>query len=636
MKSTLYTIILFYISIYTVNSQTPLDKAQWKFEDKNYMDAVLEFEKVIPKISSEKNKIDAYTKLGHSYFFLNDYSKAQSSYEEALNLNASDPQLFVNYGDILTYNGKFEKAQEMYSKAINDTAWGKIALAKKSSAKNATKTEDSFSILLHKNEKDLNSDMGDYGFYLLNNNLAVFTSSSMLFNKTKDKKTGQGFSRLVLAEKDQEKNWKVKSILPEYINSQFNNGSFCYDSIYKIGYFSQCNGPDGKGKACVLLSTTYDIKTNKWGNPEVLPFCNDGFNYAHPSISKDGKTLYFTSDRAGGLGGKDIYKSSKGSGHNGWGMPTNLGSEINTEGNEAFPSICGDSIFYFSSNTRTGLGGYDIFKAEYNLGAPKNAKNLAAPFNSPADDFGLIHTHNSKYDGYYSSNRAGGVGGDDIYSFSLDPKYKTLAGKLTEQNSNIPLANATLTIQGTDGSVHTVKTNNNGEFKLDNINPEAGYKIIGSADDYFSASTLVKGINLNANADHSASLKERNNIQIQLTKITKDEIKLDNIYYAYNKADLTEATKKELQKLITLLTETPEINIVINSHSDEQGSDKYNLDLSERRAKSVVDYLIENGIASSRLTSKGWGETKPLHKDANSEEQHAANRRTTFQVTNAN
>lgn len=633
-KLLIFTLI--YIATFSISiAQTPLDKAIWKYEDKNYVDAATELEKLLPKISSEKTKVDVIIKLANSYYFLNDFSRAQKWYEEAEKLQANSAEMFVNYGDVLSHNGKYEKAKEMYAKAESDTTWGKIAKVKAKNAQNATSIEELPGVLIHNNLKSLNSEMGDYGFSLIDEKTAIFTSSSLLYGKTKDKKTGQGFSRLILANKDKNGEWKAISALPENINSLYNNGSFTYDPIHKVGYFSQCNGPDGKGKNCVLLSTSYDPSVGKWGNPEMLPFCDDGWNYAHPAISPDGKTLFFTSDRPGGLGGKDIFKSSKGSGHNAWGQPTNLGSEINTIGNEAFPSIGGDSIFYFSSNARQGIGGYDIYKADFNNASPKNVRSLPAPFNSPADDFGFVQSPTSKFEGFYCSNRTGGVGGDDIYYFELDPKFKTIGGQLTEENTGNPISNATVIIQGSDGSTYEVKTDNNGKFKLDNINPEAGYKILGSADGYFSASSTVKALNLASNTDQTNQLNERNNAKISLIKITKDEIKLDNIYYAYNKADLTDESKKELQKLITLLKETPNISIVINSHSDEQGSDKYNLDLSERRAKSVVNYLIDNGIEAHRLSSKGWGESNPIYKNASSEEQHAANRRTTFQVTNA-
>lgn len=635
MKKLYISILTLLLGTALLPAQTPLEKADWKYEDKNYVDAAAEYEKLVAKINAPEAKAQVMFRLGNCYYHLNDYAHAQQWFQQSVDANATNAELFVNYGDIYTYRGQYEQAIALYRKAENDTAWGKIARLRIQSAQSAPQRKEAFSVLLHVNEKALNSEMGDYGIGYISADKVVFTTSSSLFSGAKDKKTGQGFSRLVAASATENGDWKINSALPEAINSQYNNGSFTYDKVHKVGYFSQCNGYDGKSKSCVLLSTTYDPAVGTWGSPEVLPFCTDGANYAHPAISGDGKTLFFTSDRPGGVGGKDLYKVSRGAAANSWGMPANLGQEINTAANEGFPTIAGDSLFFFSSNGKAGLGGYDIFKAKYNNSNPSKPVPMDIPFNSAGDDFGLIYSAQSRFDGFYCSNRGGGIGNDDIYRFMLDPKYKTIGGYIREEKTGLPVANAKVTLMGTDGSTLTAVTDNTGRFSLSNVNPEAGYKILGSADGYFSASALVKALDLNASTDQSALLNERNSALVNLMKITKDEIKLDNIYYEYNKAELTETSKRELNKLVTLLKETPNIHIVINSHSDEQGSDKYNLELSQRRAKSVVDFLIENGIEAGRLTSKGWGESNPLNKNATTEEQHAANRRTTFQVTNA-
>jgi len=616
-------------------AQTAVEKADWKYEDKNYLDAAADYEKLITKINAADARAQMAFRLGNCYFYMNDYANAQKWFQQAADANATNGELFVNFGDIYTYRGQYEQAIQLYRKAESDTAWTRIARQRIQSAQNAPQKKEVFSVLLHLNEKGLNSEMGDYGIGYIGADKAVFTTSSSLFSTGRDKKTGQGFSRLVMAAAGDNGDWKILSALPANINSEFNNGSFSYDQVHKTAFFSQCNGSDGKGKTCVLMASSYDPAVGTWGTPEVLPFCNDGSNYAHPAISADGRTLFFTSDRTGGYGGKDIYKASRGAAVNSWGAPANLGAEINTAGNEGFPTVSGDSLFFFSSNGKAGLGGYDIFKARYNYGNPSKPQAMDIPFNSPGDDFGLVYSPAGRFDGFYCSNRAGGIGNDDIYRFMLDPKYKTITGFIREETTGLPLANARVTLQGTDGSTLTATTDHTGKFRLDNVNPESGYKILGSADGYFSASTLVKALDLSSASDQSALLNERNSASINLMKITKDEIKLDNIYYEYNKAELTDASKRELSKLVTLLKETPAIHIVINAHSDEQGSDKYNLELSQRRAKSVVDFLVENGIDAARLSSKGWGESSPLHKNASTEEQHAANRRTTFQVTNA-
>jgi len=221
---------------------------------------------------------------------------------------------------------------------------------------------------------------------------------------------------------------------------------------------------------------------------------------------------------------------------------------------------------------------------------------------------------------------------DDIYSFSPNPKFYDVAGFVREEKTMLPVANGTVKMQGTDGSIIEVKTDASGKFKTDKCNPEAGYYILASAEGYFSNSTQIPPLKLDSREDQSNLIKTRTGADIFLLKITKEEIKLENIYYEYNSYLLTEDSKKELLKLVKLLKETPNIRVQLNSHTDERGSDEYNFWLSDKRAESVMNFLVENGIERERMSYKGWGETKPVFKNAKTEEQHAANRRTTFNV----
>ena len=254
------------------------------------------------------------------------------------------------------------------------------------------------------------------------------------------------------------------------------------------------------------------------------------------------------------------------------------------------------------------------------------------PINSSADDMSYVPSPNNKFEGFYVSNRPGGFGMDDIYFHMLDPKFKTVAGYIREEKTNLPVTNAKLKLRGTDGQDYEAQTDGTGKFFLKNVNPEAGYNILASGDGYFSNSGQVKPLNLSSNKDQTEILKERNSIAISLMKITKEEIKLDNIYYEYGKYTLTEPSRVELMKLVKLLKETPNVKVMINAHTDEQGSDKFNLKLSDKRAESVVLFLVENGIERGRLAFKGWGESNPVYKGAKTEEENAANRRTTFSV----
>jgi len=541
-------------------------------------------------------------------------------------------EVFMNYGEIKMYLAEYPEASGLFEKAkAADSTMIRLADIRIVSANTAGKKEEYQGVIIHSNLKELNSSFPDYGLAMISDNKSIFSSSRKEGEAKTDKTSGQGFSRLYYAS-EQDGTWKLDGKLPESVNSPYNNGTFSYHQPSNTGYFTVCNGFDGKGKTCKIYTSQYDISANTWSKPDALSFSSDEFNCAQPSISADGNVLYFSSDKSGGYGQKDLYKSIKGVTRL-WGDPINLGREINSPGDDVFPMVSGDSLFIYSSDGRQGLGGLDLYKATFVNGNPKNPQWIEMPFNSSGDDFSLVYGK-TKQEGFYCSNRIGGFGNDDIYTFRMDGRYKTVSGFIHEDKTSLPLAGAKVLLAGTDGSKMEAITDDAGKFTITNGNPQTAYRILGTKSGYFSGSTMIPAIDFASKENPEEKLAKRNNAEVKLVKITKDEIKLDNIYYAYNSAELTESSKNELMTLVKLLNETPDVNIVLNAHTDEQGSEKYNFQLSDKRAKSVKDFLMENGIAEARLTSKGWGESSPLFKNAKTEEENAANRRTTFQVTN--
>lgn len=631
MKNILFHILFLAFST-ALWAQTPLENAGYLYEDKNYVDAAKAYENIVEKIKNPKTKADVYGKIGDCYYFTQDFTNAENWYKKAVNAGLSSGEALLRLGNIKMYQSDYESATDYYEKAkAADSSLIRIADIRIRSSHTAANKKEYPSIIVHSNVKELNSPMADYGFAFISDKKMIFSSSRSEADAATDKTSGQGFSRLYYAS---EKNgsWTLDGKLPVSINSSYNNGTFSYHSDSKTGYFTQCNGFDGKGKTCKIYVSAYDEVGNTWSKPEPLSFNSDEFNCAQPSISADGNVLYFSSDKPGGYGEKDLYKSIKGVSRL-WSDPINLGRDVNSPGNDVFPVISGDSLLVFSSDGKEGLGGLDLYRAEIIKNTPKNIEWIEMPFNSPGDDFNLVYGKN-KNEGYYCSNRIGGFGSDDIYTFQIDMRYKTISGYIREDKTDLPIPGAQVTLAGTDGSTLDAVTDETGKYLTKNANPEAAYKVLASKLGYFSNSKMVPGIDLNSKEDPEAKLKTRNSSEVMLMKITKEEIKLDNIYYAYNSAELTDSSKAELMKLVKLLTETPSVNVVINAHTDEQGSEKYNNQLSERRAKSVVDFLVANGVSITRLTSKGWGESNPVYKNAKTEAENAANRRTTFQVTN--
>lgn len=629
MKRTILLFLLFVVL--GVRAQTPLEEAGYLFADRNYVDAAAAYKAQVEKIKKPELKNEIYAQIGHCYFFGQNFKEAENWYKKADEGGYASPAFLLKHGDIRMYYGDYDKALSFFEKAkANDTGSVKMAEIRIKSAISAKKRSEKPGIVLHKNLAELNSEMSEYGIGRMDQAL-VFSSARMEAVDKTDKTTWQGFARLYKAMPEGE-SWKLTEKLPETLNSAYNNGTFSFHAPSNTAYYTQCNGFDGKGKSCRILSTVYDTTLKTWSTPEALSFNNESFNCAQPAISSDGKTLYFSSDKPGGYGNKDLYKTNKGLG-NSWTEPVNLGKEINGPGDEVFPTLSGDTLMIYSTDSREGLGGLDLYMAGLINGNPRNPRWAEMPFNSPGDDFNLIFT-TSKLEGFYCSNRPGGMGGDDLYAFMIDPRFKTLSGYIRDEKTGIPLTNVTVKITGTDGSVFEAVTDETGKFTVNGVNPEAGYEIRAREDGFFTNTTLVEGINLKSGENPENRLKERNNALVNLVKIPKGEIKIENIYYAFDSAELTPESRKELMKLVKIMYENPELNILINAHTDEQGQETYNYKLSDNRAKSVVVFLTENGIENIRLKSKGWGESNPLIPDAKTDEEHAKNRRTTFQVTN--
>jgi outer membrane protein OmpA-like peptidoglycan-associated protein len=360
-----------------------------------------------------------------------------------------------------------------------------------------------------------------------------------------------------------------------------------------------------------------------------------------PAFSPDGSELYLASNRPGGFGGIDLWKATR-LANSDFGNPVNLGPTINTPGNEMFPRLAPDGKFFFSSDGHPGYGKLDLFVAEKDASGAQVIRNLGQNINSKADDFGIFFTEYPKA-GFLSSNREDGLGDDDIYFFEdKTPKPKivnVLLNVFTKEQkadgtqavlpqTRVVLYGADKKQQGGDFS------NTNGRVRF-TMAPDSDYTIIASRGGYFSKSIpyTTKGKTPNP----TTLIQEVTNISLDTTivldqLILEKSIVLENIYYDLNKADIRADAAVELDKLVKILADNPAIRIELSSHTDSRSSDDYNIDLSQRRAQSAVDYIASKGIAADRLVAKGYGETQLIIKDAKTEEEHQTNRRTEFKV----
>jgi peptidoglycan-associated lipoprotein len=360
--------------------------------------------------------------------------------------------------------------------------------------------------------------------------------------------------------------------------------------------FTRCIFDKTKDKGAELFAANQSH--GDWTEPTLLELVGDSLIAAQPSLSEDGTKLYFVSDRPGGYGGKDIWVATD-NGGGAFTEPENLGPEINTPGDEMFPTIRDNGELYFSSNYHPGLGGLDIFKAVKDDKNKWVIENLKAPVNSPGDDFGMTFIKGDVTKGLFTSNRKGSRS-DDIYSFYLPPKVFNVNGEIENSETSQKIDGALIRIIGTDGTNMKMRADG-GRFQL-KLKPETEYVIAAFKDGFLNDKVKTSTVGLEDSKDFKFLFK---------LAPTDEPVKINNINYAFGSYEITEESKASLDSVVQLLTLNPTITIELMAHTDFVGSKEFNSELSQKRAQSVVEYLISKGINPARLVAKGYGETWP-------------------------
>jgi outer membrane protein OmpA-like peptidoglycan-associated protein len=647
-KTTLYIFLLFFGTLTVFGQSKKTKLADTYFENMSYVKAAVEYKKLT------KKGVNAYIlqRLADSYYFNVEMRKASVVYAQLFNAFVPrNPEYMFRYAQSLRSVGKFEDSKiwmENFHKANKEDSRGKKFTAKKANLSEIKDNKPAYKI---RNLVAINTEFSDYGVTELGNSI-LFSSprKKSAFGNKVHSRNERNYLDLFQVSKDKINFRSEISDFSNHINSVYHESSTTFTSDGKTIYFTRNNYNKGRFKTDQkgvnnLKIYKAELINNKWVNTIELPFCSSDYSVGHPSLSEDEKQLFFTSDMPGGIGETDIYVVAINNDGT-YGNPKNLGSTINTEGREMFPFISKDNTLYFSSDGHFGIGSLDIFASKIVNKKFEEPVNLKSPINSKLDDFSFsINPLTRK--GFLSSNREGGAGDDDIYAFEQLSKEKpciqTVTGVVRELKFKKRLPFANLLLKDALGNVvKDTIANEEGRFSFE-LPCNKKYVITGSKE-YYQSDTknfeTTTEVDLKLNLDLFLEITE----DFGYTANNELMIKINNIYFNYDKWDIRLDAEIELDHIVDVMTKYPKIIVKSTSHTDARGRDSYNESLSQRRAESTVDYIIYKGIYSNRISGKGYGESRLTNNCVDNdshtnrtkctEEEHQANRRTSFIIVN--
>ena len=629
--------ILCFLSSNTYSQQTKIIAADKKYNNYAYIDAIKTYERLAEKGYSSE---DMLKKLGNSLYFNSEFEKAAKWYGKLFAMNVEiEPEYYYRYAQSLKSTGDVAKANEMLDlfnqKAGNDRR-GKLYKEDKNYIDEIKANTGIYKI----NDPGINSKYSDYGTAFFKNKI-VFTSArdTGSLGQRKHKWTNESFTNLYESDIDEDfKVGKPKKIQSK-INSKYHESTPVFTKDGKTVYFTRNNyidakkGKDGNNTTLIkIYKATFE--NGDWVNITELPFDSDDYSTAHPALSPDEKTLYFASDMPGTFGQSDIFKVSINS--NGqFGTPVNLGKSINTEGKETFPYVTDENEIYFASDGHPGLGGLDIFSGKISENGVSDIQNVGADINSVRDDFAFVIDIKSQR-GFFSSNREGGQGSDDIYEFLKAKKVictQELYGVITDLGTGEILPNTKLTLFDSQFNVvGTTYSDESGNYTF-SVECFKTYHVRAEKEKYLTKEVSVSVSNETGKTNLPITLEK-----LGCTVTIGDDLAkcfgIKMIYFALDKSDIRAEAVLDLEKILDVLNQYPGMKLDIRSHTDSRQTHKYNEALSDRRAKSTIKWLVQNGIDPNRLVGKGYGETQLINGCSDgvkcTEEEHQANRRSEF------
>ena len=589
-------------------------KADQAFADYKYDKARRTYSRVVGKVKDKQEKRRVRWQIAECYRYKDDLSNGQEAYKNLISdkYYETQPLVYYHYGNMMLKGNKLDRAADAFTKYVElmpDDTLGILALERIVLAHDYEVNPGKYEITLMKN---LNSQWDDFSPTYSNSalNEIIFTSNrGSATGKNKDEWTGSKFTDLFATRKNLNGKWGDPVLLETdgTINTAVNEGSPAMSGRFTTLYFTRCEKPDDRAGGCAIYRSKRQGMV--WGESQRLDLVADSSAViGHPTVSPDESLLIVSAELPGGKGKRDLWYATGTNGN--FTDLRNLGSVINTPGDEMFPHLRGDSVLYFSSDFFPGMGGLDVFRSRITRDETGDLSfsepvNMRYPINSVGDDFGICFHPEGNEEGYFSTRRKFGEG-SNIYSFLLEPVIFTVSGFVRDKNSMLYVAGVTVTLVGSDSSVIVMKTGENGTFLFPKTQVKANtdYTVIIEKEGYISTEEKVS----------TKGLEESKNFKIEVLNfqpMPREPVVLPEILFDYGKWELKTVFQDSLRGLILILEANPNIAIELGAHTDSRGSAEANRDLAQKRAQSVVNYLIDRGIDPERVTAKGYGEDVP-------------------------
>lgn len=582
-----------------------LGRAQKVYDVGEYHRAISAFERAYKREDNRYYRSEISFYLGESYRMTNQPRRAAAAYGRAIRFGYPERKAKLYQAQQLQKIGNYEEALALYEAYLEEVAGDQLAHNGLAACRMALNPPPPTRYQVESIRR-LNSRQSDFAPFIAPDDPSqiFFTSMRQAGSKRRqlNRITGQGASQIYSARQDSRGDWQDSELLLEPDpTANWEDGTLSVTSDGRDAFFTRCRyettGPMG--------AEIWNVKRmgGRWGEAVKVNLGPDSLIFAHPAISPDGNTLYFVSDMPGGFGGKDLWMTTR-SGDN-WSIPINMGPDINTAGDEMFPYIRQDGTLYFSSNGHPGFGGLDIFRAVKLDEERWQVSNMGQPINSMADDFGITF-HRGREAGFFSSSRDNSRGIDNIFTFALPVIQPVVTGNIDTGNNEPLPHNTTVRIVGTDGSNVRINVEPSGVFNA-LLEPDNEYVLLVASPGYFNHRERISTMGLSESRQYTLNIRLNS---------SRRPLVFDNIQFDAGTWQLTQAARNELDKVIAILNDNASVRINVTAHTDSRGDATQLIELAQKRAEAVMEYLTGRGIARERLSGRGAGGSQPLKVDA--------------------